>query len=71
MGGEHRTLLGGYLGTGGDYKGKDRSRVDERKKETSWNCFLTKFVLPPKAKPQLFFYAMGTPPNEENHFLVW
>ena len=53
-GGEHRTLLGGYLGTGvGDYKGKERSRVDEREKETSWNCFLTKFVLPPKAKPRL------------------
>ena len=48
---------------GGDYKGKDRSRVDEREKETPWNCFLTKFVLPPKAKRRLFFLGHGYTPK--------
>ena len=37
------------VGGGGGYKKKDRSKVDDRETETSWNCFLTKFFLTPKS----------------------
>ena len=56
---------------GGEYKGKDKSKVAEREKETHWNCFLTKFFLASKSQAPIFFNYMSTPPKKENPFLVW
>ena len=39
----------------GGYKGKDRSTVDERDKETNWNSFLTKFSLASESQAPIFF----------------
>ena len=44
------------------YKGKDRSTMDEREKETNWNCFLTKYFLASKSQAPIFFNYMSTPP---------
>ena len=50
----HGTLSGEYLGDSGEYKGKDRSKVAEREKETYWDCFLTKFFLASKSQAPIF-----------------
>ena len=51
----HGTLSGEYLRDRGEYKGKDRSKVAEREKETYWNCFLTKFFFSfQKPRPDFF-----------------
>ena len=67
----HGTLSGEYLGAGGEYKGKDRSEVAEKEKETYWNCFLTNFFLASKSQAPIFFNYMSTPPKKENPFFVW
>ena len=65
----HETLSREYLGARGEYKGKDRSKVAEREKETYWNCFLTKFFLASKSQAPFFLNYMSTPPKKENPFL--
>ena len=67
----HGTLSGEYLGDRGEYKGKDRSKVAEREKETYWNCFLTKFFLASKSQAPIFFNYMSTPLKKDNPFFVW
>ena len=67
----HGTLSGEYLEARGEYKGKDRSKVDQREKETYWNCFLTKFFLASKSQAAIIFNYMSTPPKKENLFFVW
>ena len=66
----HGTLSGDYLGARGEHKGKDRSKVAEREKETYWNCFLTKFFLASKSQAPIFFNYMSTPLKKENPFFV-
>ena len=67
----HGTLSGEYLGDRGEYKGKDRSKVAEREKETYWNCFLTKFFLASKSQAPIFLNYMSTPLKKETPFFVW
>ena len=51
----------------GDYKEEDRSKVDDREKETSWNCFLTKFFLTPKSQASIFLTTWVHPKNKKEN----